>query len=214
MDTALRLFRERGYQATTMRLIATEAGVSPGNAYYYFDGKDELVQELYVRIQHEHREAAMPRLCPGAGLADNLRTVFDTGLDTMAPYHGFGATMLQVALSTSAAVSPFSAASRQARDAAVGLLAEAAGMSRGVPGGALGERLPRLLWLAYLGITLHWVCDNSPEQRRTRDLVAGAAPLIARAASLARLPGGRAFATDLVRLVDQVSPTPHHDRQD
>ena len=37
IDAALRLFRERGYEATTMRAIAAEAGVSVGNAYYYFD---------------------------------------------------------------------------------------------------------------------------------------------------------------------------------
>ena len=46
VETALRLFREEGYEATTMRRIASEAGLSPSNAYYYFSGKDELVQEL------------------------------------------------------------------------------------------------------------------------------------------------------------------------
>ena len=40
--TALRLFRERGYEATTMRAIAKEAGVSVGNAYYYFGSKRDL----------------------------------------------------------------------------------------------------------------------------------------------------------------------------
>ena len=65
VETALRSFRERGYEATTMRLIAGEAGVSPGNAYYYFEGKESLVQELYVRIQQEHRERALPLLRDG-----------------------------------------------------------------------------------------------------------------------------------------------------
>ena len=46
IDTALRLFRDDGYRATTMRRIATEAGVSLGNAYYYFASKDDLVHEL------------------------------------------------------------------------------------------------------------------------------------------------------------------------
>lgn len=36
LETAMRLFQERGYDKTTMRAIAQEAGVSVGNAYYYF----------------------------------------------------------------------------------------------------------------------------------------------------------------------------------
>jgi AcrR family transcriptional regulator len=33
IDAALTLFREKGYDATTMRAIASSAGVSVGNAY-------------------------------------------------------------------------------------------------------------------------------------------------------------------------------------
>ncbi|WP_345706480.1 helix-turn-helix domain-containing protein [Kitasatospora paranensis] len=40
LDTAMRLFQERGYEKTTMRAIATEAGISVGNAYYYFEKKN------------------------------------------------------------------------------------------------------------------------------------------------------------------------------
>jgi hypothetical protein len=40
LETAMRLFQERGYDKTTMRAIAAEAGVSVGNAYYYYEGKD------------------------------------------------------------------------------------------------------------------------------------------------------------------------------
>jgi AcrR family transcriptional regulator len=40
LETAMRLFQERGYDKTTMRAIASEAGVSVGNAYYYFESKE------------------------------------------------------------------------------------------------------------------------------------------------------------------------------
>ena len=42
--SAMRLFRQHGYEATTMRAIARDAGVSTGNAYYYFGSKEELIQ--------------------------------------------------------------------------------------------------------------------------------------------------------------------------
>ena len=211
VETALELFRERGYQATTMRLIATEAGVSQGSAYYYFDGKDALVHELYVRIQHEHRQRAVPLLRDGATLAENLRTVLHTGLDTMAPYHSFGSTMLHVALSRASSVSPFSPESAAARSAATTLMSEVLVRSRGTRSTTVHPRLPELLWLAYLGVTLHWVTDSSPDQRRTRDLVDGVAPIIARTVALSRLPVGRGLAADVFALVDRLA-TPTSDR--
>src|SRR4051795_5175097 len=57
LATALRLFRETGYEATTMRAIAKEAGVSVGNAYYYFGSKEELIQAYYDELQDEHNAA-------------------------------------------------------------------------------------------------------------------------------------------------------------
>lgn len=213
VETALRLFRERGYPATTMRLIASEAGVSQGSAYYYFEGKDELVHELYLRIQQEHRQRAIPALQDGAGLADNLRTVLHTGLDTMAPYHAFGSTMLHVALSRSSTVSPFSEQSAAARAAATSLMHKVLAVSRGSRGVAVHPRLAELLWLGYLGVTLHWVTDTSPEQRRTRVLVDGSAPIIARTVSLSRLPVGRRLAGDVYSLMDRLA-SPAHDRSD
>ena len=205
LDTALRLFRQEGYAATTMRRIATEAGLSPSNAYYYFSGKDELVQELYRQLQVEHRQAAAPGIEPGARLEVNLAHVLHRGLDTNAPYHAFGSTLLASALAPGSPVNPFGPDQAEAREAATGLMAEVVRASSGVPGGALGERLPHLLWLAYMGVTLFWVLDTSEEQRRTRVLVDGAAPLISRVLRLSRLPVGRGLTEDALGLMDRLT---------
>lgn len=79
VETALRLFRDEGFAATTMRKIANEAEVSLGNAYYYFASKDELVHELYLVIQRDHRARALPLLREGGSLTENLRIVLHTG---------------------------------------------------------------------------------------------------------------------------------------
>lgn len=200
VEAALRLFREEGYQATTMRRIASEAGLSLGNAYYYFAGKDELVHELYVEVQRDHRDRAVPQLVDGAPLADNLRVVLHSGLDVMAPYHGFGTTFVQQALLSGASASPFSAESGQAREMAVALMEQVVSTSRTPARGALRDRLPFLLWLAYLGVTLHWVADASPDQSRTRSLVDRLAPVVGKAVSLARLPVARGLVDDVVAL--------------
>jgi AcrR family transcriptional regulator len=46
LDAALRLFVARGYDRTTMREIAAEAGVSTGAIYVYFQTKAEMLQSL------------------------------------------------------------------------------------------------------------------------------------------------------------------------
>jgi AcrR family transcriptional regulator len=204
VDAALRLFREDGFQATTMRRIATEAGVSLGNAYYYFASKDDLVDELYLVVQREHRELAGPRLRRGATLTENLRVVLHAGIDVMTPYHGFGSSFLTVALPPSARSSPFSAESAAARQQAIGLMREVVSISRGRPSGVLLDRLPTLLWLAYLGVTVHWATDSSPEQARTRQLIDGVTPIISRLVGLARLPVGRRLVTDVAKVMDLV----------
>jgi AcrR family transcriptional regulator len=209
VDAALRLFREDGYQATTMRRIAVAAGVSLGNAYYYFGSKDDLVHELYLVVQREHRELAGPRLRRGASLTENLRTAWHAGIDVMAPYQEFGSSFLTVALPPSARTSPFSADSAGAREQAVGLMREVVTISRGRPSGVLLDRLPTLLWLAYLGVTVHWVTDSSPGQVRTRQLIDGVTPILTRLVGLARLPGGRRLVTDVARVMDLVAaPAP------
>lgn len=49
VDAAVRLFGERGYASTSVRLIAQEAGVSQGLLYTYFPGKHALLHEIFAR---------------------------------------------------------------------------------------------------------------------------------------------------------------------
>ena len=62
LDSALQLLQERGYEQTTMRAIAQQAGVSLGNAYHYFNSKEHLIQAFYQRTHEEHLAATAPVL--------------------------------------------------------------------------------------------------------------------------------------------------------
>lgn len=49
MDAAFALISRQGYESTSISQIATEAGVSKGLLYNYFDSKEDLLQKLVER---------------------------------------------------------------------------------------------------------------------------------------------------------------------
>ena len=52
-DAASELFFERGYQATTMREIATAAGVRAGSLYNHYDNKEDLLLSIASETMEE-----------------------------------------------------------------------------------------------------------------------------------------------------------------
>lgn len=198
LDTALRLFEERGYAATTMRAIAAEAGLSPSNAYYWFANKDELVQEFYNRIQDDHLERVADVLGGAGSLAERLAAVEHGYLDVIGGYHGFGGAFVSTALG-SAAASPFSEESSRPREKSIAIYREVvAGARPAVPEKIRGA-LPELLWLCHLAITLFWVTDSSADQERTRRLVDATVPLVAPLIRVAKLPWAGSVTDQLQR---------------
>ncbi|OLT45468.1 TetR family transcriptional regulator [Saccharomonospora sp. CUA-673] len=49
-DAAIRLFKSRGYHGTSMRDIAREAGINVASIYHHFGSKQEILQEVMVRM--------------------------------------------------------------------------------------------------------------------------------------------------------------------
>ena len=203
-EVALRMFREQGYEATTMRAIAKEAGVATGNAYYYFDSKEELIQEYYARNQADHAAACRPVLDSQTQFGPRLRGVLRALIDVQAPYHAFAAKLYKHAAEPASPLSPFSKESSPTRNAAIALYADViAGARIRVPA-VLRTRLPELLWLYSMGIVLYWVHDTSPGCERTYRLIDATVPLAERLIRLARLPGLRSLTRQLLRIADDV----------
>lgn len=49
LDVALVLLNERGESSVTSVDLANEMNISPGNLYYHFKGKEQVVEELYAQ---------------------------------------------------------------------------------------------------------------------------------------------------------------------
>ncbi|MET0931240.1 MAG: TetR family transcriptional regulator [Aeromicrobium sp.] len=206
IDAAMRLFRTHGYDKATMRAIADEAGVSIGNAYYYFSSKEHLIQAYYDGINADHAEAAAQTLATATTFSDRLSGVLLAWVDVAEPYHEFAGKFFKNAAEPSSPLSPFSEDSESTRLAAIDLHRQVVEGSDIKLAKALRVELPELLWLVQMGVVLFWVHDSSEGQQRTRTLVKQAVPIIDRALRLTRLPGVRGLVDDVIGLVRTIKP--------
>ena len=198
------LFRTKGFEGTTMRGIADAAGVSLGSAYYYFAGKEHLIQAFYGQMQVEHLAAAHEVLERESDFSARLRGVLTSWVGIAAPYHEFAGTFFKNAAEPTSPLSPFSPESADAREASIAIFAAAVDGSDLKVAASLKPRLPELLWLLQMGVVLFWVHDRSPGQQRTVALVDGIVPVVDKLARISRVPVVRGVVNDLVELLDSL----------
>lgn len=203
--TALASFRENGYDATTIRKIAEELGMSVGATNYHFPSKNHLIQELYLDVQQAHRAAAEPLLVDESQLIDRLRVVYSTGLDQLTPYHAHAGEFLSAAVSPRSPINPLSTESAAALAIVQDLFAQAVdnASATGLPGD-IRKLLPRALVLGHLLLALFWVYDTSAGQRRTRRLLDRGLKLLGFMLPVARLPIIRGALRETLALVSEV----------
>ena len=201
VECALELFREHGYDATTMRMVAAAAGVSLGNAYYYFASKDLLLQAFYHEVHEAHVVASAPVLANARTLRDRLLGVMLAKLEVIEPYHRFSALMFRSAADPESPMNPFHEASADIRREGEELFAEVVRGSKTKPPDALATELPNLLWTYSMGIVLYWIHDRSPRRGKTRHLIEHSVELIATSIKLAANPLLRPFQKKVLELV-------------
>jgi AcrR family transcriptional regulator len=85
LDAALSLFNEHGTAAVSTNRIAAEAGLSPGNLYYHFAGKQEIIRALHDRYAAAHEGLWEPGPSDHADLA-GLRARLTKGMELAWQY--------------------------------------------------------------------------------------------------------------------------------
>jgi AcrR family transcriptional regulator len=204
LETALDMFRERGYDETTMRAVAHKAGVSLGNAYYYFRSKEYLIQAFYQRLHDSHLAVVIPALEHEKTLKARLLTTMRTKIDTMKPYHQFAGVLFKTAAHPESPLNPFSDETDPVRQQSIDLFEKVLeGEKIRIPKDLRAE-LPYLLWVYSMGIVLFWIHDSSPQHRRTYRLVDHTVDLLDKLIHLASNPFMRPLRKQALRLVDEI----------
>jgi AcrR family transcriptional regulator len=73
VEAAKDVFRERGYETSSVSDIASRAGASKATVYSYFPSKEALFMEVILEAGQEHGEAAFSELVASESLTDGLR---------------------------------------------------------------------------------------------------------------------------------------------
>jgi AcrR family transcriptional regulator len=207
-NAALELFRTRGYEATTMRAIAEQAGLSLGSSYHYFPSKEHLVLEFYTHLHELHLAASGPVLARERKLTARLRDVIRAIVTTCEPFHEVAGAIFSTVANPGSPLNPFSSTAKPIRDNVIKLYAELVeGSDARLPADIAAE-LPRLLWLYQMGILYFWVMDRSPARSRTFDVIDETSDLIVRLIGLANLPVLRKSRRRALALIRRVAEDP------
>lgn len=60
IQASITLFNEQGEQNVTTNHIADYLGISPGNLYYHFRNKEDIIQSIFAEYQHHLENAFIP----------------------------------------------------------------------------------------------------------------------------------------------------------
>lgn len=185
-DAALRLFRDQGFDETTMRDVAAEAGVATGAAYYYFHSKEELVMALYVRTTEEARHIVPAAIARSRDLKKRLHAVIDSKFEQFGDHRRLLGALVRIGMDPKHPLSPFAKETAPMRVESIEFFSDALAGTK-VPRD-IADLLPGLLWFYQLGLILFWIYDESPGQRKTRRLTDATLDIVVRLIQLSSLP--------------------------
>jgi AcrR family transcriptional regulator len=186
LSAALNLFRERGFDAATMRDIAEAAVMSLGASYYYFPSKESIVSAYYDYVQHEHKLRVEREIGKAKNLRQRLGIAFHTKLDIIQNDRKLLIALFRYGGDPSHPLSWFGPATRRQRELSMAIFATALGDQK-LPKD-IRHVAPLALWGLHMGVILYFVNDSSEGQSRTRRLMDGTLDLVTRAFDLATAP--------------------------
>ncbi len=189
-EAAIALIGERGYDAATLRDVATRAGVSPALLYRYFPNKRSVVLALYDELSETfaQRAAGMPR----GTWRERFIFALELSLRALAP-HRVTLRALAPMMVGGAEEGVFAQNTAFSRKRVQGVFQEAVVGATDAPKGPIAESLGRLLYVAHLGMILWWLLDRSSDQRATKALVAAIGRMLPSAAVALRVRPVRGF---------------------
>ena len=197
-EMAVKRMARHGYEMTTLRDVAKDAGVSVGLLYRYFPSKRAVIFALYDELSADYvtataamqagkwRDRGLFALKSSLAVLTPHRTTLRGLIPVMVGDPDEGVFGEQAAFMRVRVQNVFEHAIVGASDA---------------PPRALAEAIGRLLYLLHLAVLLWWLLDKTVKQRATAALVQLLEGILPPAAMTLRLPFVRRFVLSVDALV-------------
>ena len=166
IESARKLFSDKGFEQTATRNIAEAAGIAAGTMFNYFPTKEALAMALIGEALDEAGTEFEGRLRGDETLDEALFAHVAVGLRHLAPHRNYVGEVLETALSAFAR----QAVCEQAPQLRVSHLETVRELiaSRGLPTtDAPSVMTMHLYWTLYLGVLSFWAADESPNREDT-----------------------------------------------
>ena len=204
--SALELFREHGFDATTMQGIATHSGVAKGAAYYYFPSKEALIQAYYETVQTEHERLCAEFFATNKLLKSRLRLALLSKLDLAKGDRNLLGVVFRYTGEPQHPLSCLGPGTAAIRQRSTDLFRNAIAQEK-LPED-LRSLLPVALWALQIGLLVMFLYDTSPEQQRTRRMADGALNLSLKLLGLAKLAVLKPVRTAILKLLQEAELLP------
>jgi AcrR family transcriptional regulator len=174
LETALTLFREKGFDATTMRDIATACDMAVGTAYHHFESKEAIVSAYYEWVQREHLRRVTEYNTSKHTLKQRLEQAFHSKLEIVGGDQKLLGVIMRYVGDGEHPLSIFGAQTKALRDQGLQTFQVALG-DETLPAD-LRELMPTVLWALHMGMLLYFLHDKTSGER-TKKLISSALEL-------------------------------------
>jgi AcrR family transcriptional regulator len=197
-DIAINQMAKRGFEATTLRDVAKEAGVSVGLLYRYFPGKRAVIIALYDELSADYARQALEM--PRGRWRDRFVFALKTSLQVLEP-HRVALRALIPILVGDPEEGVFAEGPAFSRLRVQRVFEAAVVESTDAPPPAVATAVGRLLYLVHLAVLLWWLLDKTSKQRATAGLILLTQQILPSAALTLRVPPVRRFVLSMDELI-------------
>ena len=198
-ETAMQLFRERGFDETTMRDISREAELALGTAYYHFPSKEAIIGAYYEATQYRHHAYVVEHLPGLKTLSERLKLIFRSKIEQLRPDRALLGTIFRYTGDPGHPLSLLGEGTRDLQRQTVATISLALAGEHFPQ--EVGRLLPLALFSLQMGLLLYLLYDTSEEQARTFALTDQSLALTTQLLGVTRQPLLQPVVTPILRQV-------------